>query len=116
MMRAIIIRSVLFVSLLVIPAAAVQRASFGTFVYGVKQDNTVTIRRVTLGPSEADRVAITKGLDAKEKIVLEGVDDLTEGAKIEVIPEGTAPRRPIAPPRGPGGRNGRGGGGGGGGR
>jgi len=97
----------------VIPAAAVQRASFGTFVYGVKPDNTVTIRRITLGPSEGDRVSVTKGLDASEKIVLEGVDDLTEGAKVEVIPEGTAPKRPIAPPRGPGGRNGRGGAGGG---
>jgi membrane fusion protein, multidrug efflux system len=98
----------------VIPAAAVQRASFGTFVYGVKPDNTVTIRRITLGPSEGDRVAVTSGLNASEKIVLEGVDDLTEGAKVEVIPEGTTPRRPVSTPRGPGGRNGRGGGGGGG--
>ena len=77
-----------------IPAAAVQRASFGTFVYGVKPDNTVTIRRITLGPTEAERVAVTAGLEAGDKIVLEGVDELTEGAKIEVIADGTAPKRP----------------------
>ena len=68
-----------------IPTAAVQRASFGTFVYVVKDDSTVTIRRIALGPAEGDRVAVTTGLAPDEHIVLEGVDDLTEGAKVEVI-------------------------------
>jgi multidrug efflux system membrane fusion protein len=78
----------------VIPAAAVQRASFGTFVYVVKPDNTVTIRRIDLGPAQGERVSIAKGLTVAEQVVLEGVDDLTEGAKVEVIPEGgVAPRR-----------------------
>jgi membrane fusion protein, multidrug efflux system len=102
-----------------IPAAAVQRASFGTFVYGVKPDNTVTIKRITLGPTEAERVAVTAGLEPGDQIVLEGVDELTEGAKIEVIKDGTAPKRPPRQPGqgGPGGgfggRGGRGGAGGG---
>ena len=39
-----------FESATVIPAAAVQRASFGTFVYAVKPDSTVTIKRIALGP------------------------------------------------------------------
>ena len=69
----------------VIPSAAVQRASFGTFVYVVKDGGTVTIRRIALGPAEGDRVSIASGLAANERIVLEGVDDLTEGAKVEVI-------------------------------
>ncbi len=102
-----------------IPAAAVQRASFGTFVYGVKPDNTVTIRRITLGPTEAERVAVTAGLEPGDQIVLEGVDELTEGAKIEVIADGTAPKRPPragGPGGGRGGRGGRGPGGGRGGR
>jgi multidrug efflux system membrane fusion protein len=105
-----------------IPAAAVQRASFGTFVYGVKPDNTVTIRRITLGPTEAERVAVTNGLAPGDQIVLEGVDELTEGAKIDVIKDGTAPKRqpraggPGGPGggRGPGGQGRRPGGGGGG--
>jgi multidrug efflux system membrane fusion protein len=94
-----------------IPAAAVQRASFGTFVYGVKPDNTVTIRRITLGPTEAERVAVTAGLEPGEKIVLEGVDALTEGGKVEVIADGAAPRRPARAAGGPGGPGGRGPGG-----
>ena len=101
-----------------------QRASFGTFVYGVKPDNTVTIRRITLGPTEAERVAVTAGLEPGDKIVLEGVDELTEGAKIEVIADGTAPKRPPraawrpavrAEAAGLGGAGGGAGGGGGGG-
>lgn len=91
----------------VIPSAAVQRASFGTFVYVVKPDNSVTIRRIELGPAQGDRVAIAKGLADGEQVVLEGVDDLTEGAKVEVIPEGGAAPRRDAEGAGPaGGRGG----------
>lgn len=78
----------------VIPSAAVQRASFGTFVYVAKPDGTATVRRITLGPAEGDQVAITTGLEPGEQIVLEGVDGLREGQKIEVIVPGSegAPR------------------------
>ena len=78
----------------VIPAAAVQRASFGTFVYVVKPDSTVTIRRVD---ARADRGRACrrspKGLAPHEQVVLEGVDELTEGAKVEVIPKAARARR-----------------------
>jgi len=86
----------------VIPSAAVQRASFGTFVYAVKPDSKVTIKRVTLGPAEGDRVSVASGLDGSERIVLEGVDELTEGAKVEVVTgDGTAPA-PARAATGPG--------------
>ncbi|HEX7086612.1 MAG TPA: MdtA/MuxA family multidrug efflux RND transporter periplasmic adaptor subunit [Vicinamibacterales bacterium] len=79
----------------VIPSAAVQRASFGTFVYVIKpEDSTVTIRRITLGPAQDTRVSVTEGLEPGELIVLEGVDDLTEGARIEIIPDGAPGRAP----------------------
>lgn len=84
----------------VIPTAAVQRASFGTFVYVVQPDSTVTIRRISLGPSQGDRVAVTSGLTPDEQIVLEGVDELTEGAKIELIGDGEPPARASSPERG----------------
>lgn len=94
----------------VIPSAAVQRASFGPFVYVVKPDFTVTIRRVTLGPSEGNRVAITEGLTAGEQVVLEGVDDLTENAKVEVIGEDGTVIGGGTPAGGPGGPTGAAGG------
>ena len=74
-----------------IPAAAVQRASFGTFVYVVGPGDTVTISRVTLGPQEGDHVAVAQGLEAGARVVIEGVDNLTEGARVEVVV--TAPAR-----------------------
>jgi multidrug efflux system membrane fusion protein len=81
----------------VIPSAAVQRASFGTFVYVAKPDATASVRRVTLGPSEGDQVAIASGLQPGEQIVLEGVDGLREGAKIDVISAGGPPDAAPAP-------------------
>jgi multidrug efflux system membrane fusion protein len=92
----------------VIPSAAVQRASFGTFVYVVKPDNTVTIRRITLGPTEGNKVAVSEGLTTGEQVVLEGVDDLTENAKIEIIGEG-GPGAGAGGPRPSGPRTGTGG-------
>jgi multidrug efflux system membrane fusion protein len=73
-----------------IPAAAVQRASFGTFVYVVQPDATVTIARITLGPQEGDQVAVAHGLEAGARVVIEGVDNLTEGARVEVVEAGPA--------------------------
>ncbi len=69
----------------VVPSAAIQRASFGTFVYAIKEDGTATVRRVTLGPAEGDRVAITEGVVPGERIVLEGVDALREGIAVEIV-------------------------------
>jgi multidrug efflux system membrane fusion protein len=97
-----------------IPSAAVQRAAFGTFVYVVNDDNKVTIQRIGLGPTEGERVAVNTGLAPNAKVVLEGVDQLTEGATVEIVPEGGgAPTGPIQRrPRGaagPGGQGGQGG-------
>ena len=85
----------------VIPAAAVQRAAFGEFVYVVGAENKVSIQRVALGPAEGDRVSITQGLAPNAQVVLEGVDQLTEGATVEIVPEGGAPAAPRQR-RGPG--------------
>ena len=74
----------------VVPSATIQRASFGTFVYAIKDDGKATVRRVTLGPTEGERVAITEGVAPGERIVLEGVDALREGIAVEVM----AARRP----------------------
>ncbi len=78
----------------VVPSAAIQRASFGTFVYAIKDDGTATIRRVALGPAEGDRVAITEGVEPGDRIVLEGVDALREGIEVDVVGTSTDPGEP----------------------
>ncbi len=67
----------------VIPNAAIQRGTPGTFVYVVKDDKTVTVRPVKLGPAEGDRVAVENGLVPGEQIVVDGTDKLREGARVE---------------------------------
>jgi multidrug efflux system membrane fusion protein len=69
--------------LTVVPAAAVQRGAQGMFVYVVKDDSTVTVRPVKVGPSDGPMTAIDAGVNAGERVVVDGVDRLREGAKIE---------------------------------
>jgi multidrug efflux system membrane fusion protein len=84
----------------VVPSAAIQRASFGTFVYVIKPDNKATIRKVTLGVSEGERVAITEGVTPGERIVLEGVDALQEGVAVQIVATRPQPAPPTETGRG----------------
>jgi multidrug efflux system membrane fusion protein len=66
----------------IVPSAAVQRSPQGTFVYAVKDDSTVEMRNIVVGPSEGDEVTIEKGLAPGEVVVIEGVDKLQRGMKV----------------------------------
>jgi multidrug efflux system membrane fusion protein len=70
--------------IILIPAAAVQRGTQGAFVYVVKDDKSVTVRTVKLGPTEAETAAIASGLSTGEIVVVDGTDKLREGAKVEI--------------------------------
>ena len=74
----------------VIPAAAIQRGAQGTYVYLVNPDHTVSMRTVTLGQTDNDRVAISKGLMAGDTVVVDGADRLREGAHV-LLPGEKAP-------------------------
>ena len=79
----------------VVPGAAVQRGAQGLFVYVVKPDNSVTMRPVTLGPVDGQRQAIESGVAPGERVVVDGVDRLREGAKVEIAQR---PAPEAAPP------------------
>jgi multidrug efflux system membrane fusion protein len=68
----------------VIPSAAIQRGGQGMFVYVVKDDETVTARAVKLGPIDGQRVAIAEGVAPGERVVVDGIDRLREGARVQV--------------------------------
>jgi len=78
-------------SVILIPAAAVQRGPQGAYVYLVKPDKTVTMRVVTVGTTEGNDTEITKGLDADDTIVTDGQDKLQEGSNVEVRPNSGTP-------------------------
>jgi multidrug efflux system membrane fusion protein len=65
-----------------VPGAAIQRGSSGSFVFAVNADSTVSMRSVTTGPTDGDRVAITSGLKLGETVVVDGADRLSDGASV----------------------------------
>jgi membrane fusion protein, multidrug efflux system len=66
-----------------IPQSGVQRGAPGTYVYVVNAaDQTVSVRKVTLGPGDALNISITQGLAAGESVVVDGADKLKDGAKV----------------------------------
>lgn len=81
----------------VMPNAAVHRGApdgvTTTFVYLVNQDNTVSVRPVTLGVVDGEKVAVTAGLTPGAIVVTEGGDRLRDGAVVQ-LPEtaGAGPR------------------------
>lgn len=62
--------------------AAIQRNSQATYVYAVKPDSTVTVRKITVGTTEGDETEITSGLSPGDAVVTAGVDKLQEGTKV----------------------------------
>lgn len=75
-----------------IPSAAVQRNSQNIFVYVVKQDQTVTVRSVTVGASEGEQTEVDSGVAPDEVVVTDGVDKLQEGTKVNPRIAGEKPR------------------------
>jgi multidrug efflux system membrane fusion protein len=68
----------------VIMQSAVQRGGRGLFVYVVKEDMTVTARPVTLGPVDGPRVAVLKGVESGDRVVIDGIDRLREGTRVQI--------------------------------
>lgn len=76
---------------ILIPSAAVQVGARGTFVYVVGADNKVQLRTLETGPGDGERTVVRGGLQAGERVVLEGTDRLREGAEVEVVDGISAP-------------------------
>ncbi|PYG47016.1 multidrug efflux system membrane fusion protein [Pantoea sp. AG1095] len=72
----------------VIPAQALQLSSDGSFVFVINQDNTVTRKAVTTGPTFGeDQQAILNGVEPGDRLVTEGIDRLTNGSKVQLADE-----------------------------
>jgi multidrug efflux system membrane fusion protein len=71
-------------NVLIVPSVAIQRGPTGTFVYAVRDDSTVTVKDVKVGLTEGNSVSIDDGLQAGDKVVVDGAEKLTEGMKVSV--------------------------------
>ena len=67
-----------------VPTPAVLSGAPGDYVYLVNADDTVSVRKVSLGPSDGQHTAILSGLAAGDTVVTDGTDRLTDKAKISV--------------------------------
>ncbi|EPT8949130.1 MdtA/MuxA family multidrug efflux RND transporter periplasmic adaptor subunit [Cronobacter malonaticus] len=74
----------------VIPTAALQMGNEGHFVWVLNDDNKVSKHTVTTGIQNSETVVITAGLSAGDRVVTDGIDRLTEGAKVDVVEAQTA--------------------------
>ncbi|WP_460901395.1 MdtA/MuxA family multidrug efflux RND transporter periplasmic adaptor subunit, partial [Paraburkholderia jirisanensis] len=71
----------------IVPTSAVLNGSIGPFVYVVKPDNTVTVRKIAVGPVDGERTSVKSGLEVGERVVTDGSDRLKDGAKITIPAE-----------------------------
>ena len=75
----------------VLPPSAIQHGAPGTYVLLVKEDDTVTIRTVKTGISNATMTQITEGVKPGDQVVVDGIDRVREGTEVYV------PNPPIDP-------------------
>lgn len=68
-----------------VPTAAIQRGAAGTFVYVVKNDRTVAVTPVKIGPTQGEITAIDGGVSVGATVVIDGADRLREGTKVEIV-------------------------------
>ena len=86
------------------PAEAIQRGPQGAYIYVVKPDKVVQMRRVQLGPTEGATVAVRTGVADGEALVVDGAEKVQDGARVDATvrktPPAGAPAIPgaVAPP------------------
>lgn len=76
---------------LTIPTSAIQQGNRGAFVYVVQADGTASVRQIKVGDRTADATVILEGIQAGDRVVLEGTDRLRDGARVRVIDPNASP-------------------------
>jgi multidrug efflux system membrane fusion protein len=68
-----------------LPADAIQFGSNGRFVWQIKDDDTVLIQPIEIITSDGVQSMLRSGLEAGNWVVVEGVDRLRTGSKVERV-------------------------------
>jgi membrane fusion protein, multidrug efflux system len=84
-----------------VPTAAIQRGAPGTFVFLVKQDQTVSVTPVKVGTTEGETTELQSGVEPGNLVVVDGADKLREGSKIELIDPNARAAQSASPQKGP---------------
>jgi multidrug efflux system membrane fusion protein len=81
----------------VIPTGAVQRGPNGTFVFVVKDDDTVATRPIVVQKQDETQTVVKSGLDSNERVITTGFVRLTDGSKVSIGSADTAPAQGVRP-------------------
>lgn len=65
-----------------VPDTTIQYDQIGAYVLVVNEHNLVLIKRVVLGPLEHNRQAITKGIEANDLVIVNGIQNATPGQAV----------------------------------
>jgi multidrug efflux system membrane fusion protein len=71
-------------NVLIVPSAAIQRGSQGTFVYLVQADQTISVKPVKVTVTEDASSSIEGDVKAGDLLVIDGADKLRAGAKVQL--------------------------------
>ncbi len=83
---------------IVIPTSGVQQGSNGPYAYVVNDQQVVSVRKLIIGQKDGNLIAIREGLTAGDMVVVDGVDNLREGATVTVTNRSSAtPPAPATP-------------------
>jgi multidrug efflux system membrane fusion protein len=84
-------------NVVLVPTPAVQSGAPGEYVYLVNADQSVSVHKVTPGPSDGKNTVILSGLTAGQTVVTDGMDRLSDGAKIKIAAAKPAAGGAVAP-------------------
>ena len=77
-----------------VPNESIQRGAQGPFVYAVRPDKTVELRKVTLGPTEGGVTAVREGVATGDALIVDGADKVQERSRVEPTTRGERPPSP----------------------
>lgn len=83
---------------ILIPRRAVMQGAQGPFVWSVNAEEKIEFRQVTLGDWHGEEVFITAGLQAGDRIAVDGIIKLAAGMPVKVSPPQTANSKPGGTP------------------
>ncbi|HVG51666.1 MAG TPA: efflux RND transporter periplasmic adaptor subunit [Xanthobacteraceae bacterium] len=83
----------------VVPTVAIQRGPNGTFVYVVREDDTVAMRPVTVSLQTENLTVVPTGVQAGDRVITTSFTQLSDGRKV-VIGTGEPGAVPTLPPAG----------------
>jgi multidrug efflux system membrane fusion protein len=81
----------------VVPTSAVQRGPAGTFSYVIGDGDIVTAKPIVVTQQNETEAVIASGLSASDRVVTTGFANLSDGAKVIIGKDDSAPTADLAP-------------------